>query len=154
MTSKDGNASIKNVLCATDFSQESEKAVDFAAQLLSANSDVTLYLFHAVKIPYVPAGDYTGAGEVLLNDEDALFRESTRKIREKASHIKALGFKKVHGIVKRGEPVHTILEAIEYYKADLVVMGTRKHSFTKGIFFGSVSERVSASTRVSVLIVR
>lgn len=128
--------------------------MDFAVKLLSANSDVTLYLFHAVKVPYVPAGDYTGAEDVLISDEERVFQESSKKIMEMARRIRKSGFKNVHGIVERGDPVHAILEAIEYYKADLVVMGTRKHSFTRGIFFGSVSERVSAGTRSSVLIVR
>ena len=48
----------------------------------------------------------------------------------------------------------TILKLIDSYKPDMVIMGNRKLGFKKGILLGSVSARVSASSPVSVLIVR
>ena len=53
-----------------------------------------------------------------------------------------------------GNPVDEILRNINEEKPDLVVMGNKKHGFRRGIFTGSVSERVSADSPVSVLIVR
>ena len=49
---------IKSIICAVDFSEESMKAVEFAASLVGQNSEATLYLLNVVKpvvINYYPA---------------------------------------------------------------------------------------------------
>ncbi|MEM0157511.1 MAG: universal stress protein [Thermoplasmataceae archaeon] len=145
---------VKNIICAVDFSEESMKAVEFAAALVGMNSDVTLYLLNVVKPVYAPVGDSAGAAEILMEQNDAIVRESREKIEEIAKTLRNNGLEKVHGIVRSGEPVSSILNTLKEFNGDLIVMGNRKHGFRRGILLGSVSERVSADSPVSVLIVR
>ncbi len=145
---------IHSVLCATDFSEESDKAVEFAVSLLSLEKDVNLHLLHIVKPIFRAVGDVSYATDLLIEENETMIKDAKRKIELLASEIRENGFSKVHGSVRGGDPVNGILYAIEEFKADLVIMGTRKHGFKKGILLGSVSERVAADSPVSVLIVR
>ena len=145
---------LKVIIVATDFSEESDKAVDFAAALVLRNLDSTIYIVHAVPEPYVPIGDAVGSSEIIMENADAVIKSTREKVERTVSKMKNIGISKVHGTVRMGDPVTVILDAIQEYNAGLVIMGTRKHGFAKGIFFGSVSERVSANSPVSVLVVR
>lgn len=145
---------VSKILCAVDFSEESEKAVEFAYSIILPHNDATLYLLHVVKPVYAPIGDGAGAAEILIEQNDQLLKEGRDKIENLAKAIRSRGFEKVHGIVRSGEPVTAILDTVNEFKVDLVVMGNKKHGFRKGILLGSVSERVSANSPVSVLIVR
>lgn len=145
---------LKVIIVATDFSEESDKAVDFAAALVLRNLDSTIYIVHAVPEPYVPIGDAVGSSEIIMENADAVIKSTRERVERTVSKMKNIGISKVHGTVRMGDPVTVILDAIQEYNAGLVIMGTRKHGFAKGIFFGSVSERVSANSPVSVLVVR
>ena len=145
---------LKVIIVATDFSVESDKAVDFAAALVLRNLDSTIYIVHAVPEPFVPIGDAVGSSEIVMENTEAVIKRSRERVERTVSKLKEMGISKVHGSVKIGNPVSVILDTIHEYNAGLVLMGTRKHGFAKGIFFGSVSERVSANSPVSVLVVR
>ncbi|MCL4341791.1 MAG: universal stress protein [Candidatus Thermoplasmatota archaeon] len=145
---------LSKILCAVDFSEESLKAVEFAYSIIVPRNDSTLYLLNVVKPVYAPIGDGSGAAEILVEENDQMLREAREKIESLAREIRSNGFDKVHGIVRSGEPVVAILDTVNEFKIDLVVMGNKKHGFKKGILLGSVSERVSANSPVSVLIVR
>ena len=56
-------------------------------------------------------------------------------------------------LIKKGEPVETILKAADQLDSDLIVMGTRSHSVVEKIFIGSTAQKVLQSTSRPVLIV-
>ena len=145
---------LKVIIVATDFSEESDKAIDFAAALVLRNLDSTIYIIHAVREPFVPIGDAVGSSEIVMENTETVIKSTRERVERTVSRLKNIGISKVHGSVRMGDPVTVILDAIQEYNAGLVIMGTRKHGFAKGIFFGSVSERVSANSPVSVLVVR
>jgi nucleotide-binding universal stress UspA family protein len=145
---------LKRILVATDFSEEADKAVDFAAALVSRDNESTLYIVHAVKPSFVPLSDDFGAAEYVIDDNEQLLKEHEARVKNLAAALKQKGLKKVHTVVSLGDPENVIINAAEEFKVGLIVMGTRKHGFKKGIFLGSVSERVSANSPVSVLVVR
>lgn len=145
---------LKVIIVATDFSAESDKAVDFAAALVLRNLDSTIYIIHAVREPFVPIGDAVGSSEIVMENTETVIKSTRERVERTVSKLKNMGISEVHGSVRMGDPVAVILDAIQEYNAGLVIMGTRKHGFAKGIFFGSVSERVSANSPVSVLVVR
>lgn len=60
----------------------------------------------------------------------------------------------VHSIVRTGVPGEEILKAIDSQGVDLVVLGARGYSKTKGFFWGSVSQRVLHEASCSVLLAR
>ena len=145
---------LKRILVATDFSEESDKAVDFAAELVSRDNESTLYIVHAVKQSVVPLSDDFGAAEYVIDDNEQLLKDGKVKAKNLAAALKRKGIRNVQTVVSMGDPESVILNAAEEFKVGLIVMGTRKHGFKKGIFLGSVSERVSANSPVSVLVVR
>ena len=145
---------LKNIIVAVDFSEESEKAVEFAAGLIDRKLDTTIHLINVVRPFFTPIGDTTGTTEILRDEEEELVKSSRNKLERMVTSLKSRGLKNVQGSVRVGDPKSVIIAAIEEHKAGLIVMGTRKHGFKRGIFMGSVSERVSANSPVSVLIVR
>ncbi|MCL4315029.1 MAG: universal stress protein [Candidatus Thermoplasmatota archaeon] len=144
---------LKAIVCPTDFSEEASKAVQFAAGIAGLDPECVLYLLHVVKPVYVPVGDISGASEIIVEKNDREIRNSRERLERLASEFRKDGIQ-THVSVKTGDPVISILGFAEEYKADMIVMGNRKHGFKKGILLGSVSERVSANSPVSVLIVR
>ena len=145
---------LKRILVATDFSEESDKAVDFAAALVSRDDESKLYIVHAVKPSFVPLSDDFGAAEYVIDDLEQLVKDDKVKVDNIATGLKKKGVKNIKSIVAIGDPEAVIINAAEEFKVGLIVMGTRKHGFKKGIFLGSVSEHVSANSPVSVLVVR
>ncbi len=139
---------MKNIIVAVDFSEESERAVEFVMALIDRNLDTTIHLIHVVKPYYAPIGDTTGTTEILQEEEEDILITSRNRIERMVTSLKNNGAKNVHGSVRVGDPVSIIIAAVDEYKAGLIVMGTRKHGFAKGIFMGSVSERVSENSPV------
>ncbi|MHB8360965.1 MAG: universal stress protein [Thermoplasmataceae archaeon] len=150
----DLNEKLNNILIAVDFSEESDKAVEFAAALVTHSLDTTLHIVHVIKPYYAPIGDATGTAEVLQEEKEEAIKKAKNNIEKIVTSLKAHGIKNVQGNVKIGDPVNMTIAAIDEYKVGLIIMGTRKHGFKKGIFMGSVSQRISANSKVSVLIVR
>ncbi|MCL4334891.1 MAG: universal stress protein [Candidatus Thermoplasmatota archaeon] len=145
--------SVKKILCATDLSEESEKAVEFAASLASGLKGAQLVLISVIK-PIPAYSEDFGADSSIMESEAELKNKRENEISEIVQGIKKEGVTNVTGIVTIGDPVLKILEMSKEIKADLIILGNRKRGFTKGIFLGSVSERVASNSSVSVLIVR
>jgi nucleotide-binding universal stress UspA family protein len=56
--------------------------------------------------------------------------------------------------VATGDPAHTIVDILERYQCDLVVMGARGMSSLRSAFLGSVSNEVLHAAGVPVMIVK
>ncbi len=146
---------IKKILCAYDFSEESKKALEMAFFLSESIKDCELTILSVYKPIPTPVGDFTGATDSFLEDNEEAMENSKKKLHKVVEDIKMNHkIERCNGIVVMGNPVEEILHAIEKEQPDLVIMGNRKHGFKKGILLGSVSERVSANSPVSVLIAR
>lgn len=151
MDSKD---KISSILLATDFSPEAERAYRFAKNILVPHNNARFYIITVIKPVYAPMGDLTGATEVLLDENSDIIKEMRERVKKLVDEVKKAGITNCEGIIKYGDPVSSILEVAEKLMPDMIVMGNRKPGFKKGILFGSVSQRVSANSPVSVLIVR
>lgn len=145
---------ITSVLCATDFSEGSEKAVEFAASLMLKQEDGILYLVHIVKPILTSVNGTLGSGETFSGNYDTILSSSKQRIDKIVKEVQEAGVAKVKGVVKTGNPVTVILDLVNEYHVELVIMGNRRYGFRKGIILGSVSARVSANSPASVLIVR
>ncbi|MCL4346253.1 MAG: universal stress protein [Candidatus Thermoplasmatota archaeon] len=146
---------IKKILCSYDFSEESRKALDMAFFLTGAIKGCELFILNVYRPIPTPVGDFTGATDSYLEDNEEELEKSRKRLHEVVENIKREhNIEKCNGDVVMGNPVEEILHAIDNEKPDLVIMGNKKHGFKKGIILGSVSERVSANSPVSVLIAR
>ena len=144
---------IKRILCATDFSKESEKAIEFAASMALGIKDSELILINVIKPIPAFSGDLTEESQIVDSEND-IKRNSEEKMMSHIRDIQNSGVKNVRGLVVIGDPAFMIVQESDKSGASLIVLGTRKHGFKRGIILGSVSERVSANSPVSVLIVR
>ncbi len=145
---------LKRVLVATDFSEEGNKAVKFAEALVSRDKESTLYIVYAIKPSYIPSSDDFGAAQYIIQENDDLIKSGKTMMESLVADIKQDGINNVQSSVILGDPEAVIINSADEFKAGLIVLGTRKHGFKKGILLGSVSERVSANSPVSVLVVR
>ncbi|MGP6207663.1 universal stress protein [Cuniculiplasma sp. SKW3] len=146
---------VKKILCAYDFSEESKKALEMAFFLSESIKDCELLILNVYRPIPTPVGDFTGATDSFLDDNEKAMENNRKKLHRVVEEIKKdRNIEKCSGVVVMGNPVEEILHVIEKEKPDLVIMGNKKHGFKKGIILGSVSERVSANSPVSVLIAR
>jgi nucleotide-binding universal stress UspA family protein len=146
---------IKSVLVAIDSSKKSMKALEFAFRLLSGNSEGKLYILNAVNpVLLRVSGDAPQTGIMVIEKQEEELKEAKQLVNHAVAHAKANGILNVEGIVKEADPVRAIIQTADAVKPDLIVLGNRGRGFRRGIFFGSVSQRVAADSPVSVMIVK
>ncbi|MFQ5731698.1 MAG: universal stress protein [Planctomycetaceae bacterium] len=144
-----------NILVASDLGEVSQQAVHVAvggAQLAEAK----VHLLHAVEATHEHRMWLTGVPD----DELQAFREKKRAEAEAALHeqlaetdYRTLPFGvQVH--VTEGPPDVAILQAVDEYGIDLLVMGTVARSGIPGLLIGNTAERLMAHVPCSVLAVK
>jgi len=142
---------LKNILWATDFSDEAHEALlyaDFFAKTFGAR----LTALHVIP-DFSPALYETSAlikGE-LLKRLESMKKEANKKLNalQKTRHI---SFNKI--MVKQGSASKRIIEASQEEKADLIVIGRKGLSALEKIFIGSVANQVLRSSSVPVLVTK
>jgi len=140
---------MKHILVPFDFSPPSIEALKFAIDL-ARREDAEISMIHAIEFP------------VMINSSVALEYEREYMASHRSKAIKrmskvaeriAKGFK-VNYIIEFGGVVPAIEHAIEYSKADLVVMGTQGATGWKEIAIGSNAEKVVRRSKVPVIAIR
>lgn len=135
---------LRNIIVALDFSEVSNRALDFAIRI--ADGDSTLHLVHAVKpVSYTftepaPSPHYM----------DELLRSATRTLEATA---RKLGKTPYRLWVRPGYAEELIVMAARKTEADLVVLGTHGSSGLKKLLLGSVAEAVFRTCPCPVLTV-
>ena len=146
---------IKRILVATDFSDCSREAVDYAlnfAERVSAEVEIV----HVVERPvYFEVG--VAHSLQLRHDVDQWLRElkaeAAKRLEELAADVR--GRKPgVRSSLREGTPVEEILKAARETAADLIVIGTHGRTGLPHVVLGSVAERVVRSAECPVLTVR
>ncbi len=146
---------LNSILVAMDPSKRSVKALEFSFKLLQGNKNARLYILNAVNPMLLRvSGDAPQAGIMVVERQEEELEEAKKLVKKAVAHAKANGILNVEGIVREQDPVKAIIQAADRIKPDLIILGNRGRSFRRGIFFGSVSQRVSADSPVSVLIVK
>jgi nucleotide-binding universal stress UspA family protein len=131
---------IKNVLVATDFSEQSKSALDYGREL-ARTYNATLHVIHVVEdivarySSDISATMLVGALESLeqsaSSDLDALITEDDRRTL------------RVHPAVFTSvAPAETIVAYAKTEAIDVIVIGTHGRSGLAHLFMGSVAERV------------
>ncbi len=111
----DGPVEFKRIVYATDFSPEAEKAAQ-AALLFAGHGGASITVCHVI--------------DCRVNSEEIPSEADVRKNLEQVMAASSLGG--VDGCeleIAFGAPAESILALAEKVKADLIVMGPRKHSF-------------------------
>ena len=140
----------RKVLCATDFSKESEKAFDLAIEL-AEKFDAELHVLHAYNVPIIaaPDGGIITPPSVLAQIDDAA-RTSMQQLVEKWQK-KGVPFV-AH--VSQGPAARLIVQHAMDLGTDFIVMGTHGRTGLGHLLIGSVAERVVRTSPVPVITVR
>lgn len=137
----------KNILVPIDFSQASERALDYACAL-APRLDAKIHVVNAL-------------GQALPELNLSLTDAMLRSLRD--GHIAALAklvdprralatFGEI--VVREGDPRDVIRETAQQLRIDLVVMGTHGRRGVSRLILGSVAEDVSRRSLCPVLLVR
>ena len=151
-------ADYKKILVPFDGSKFSENALKIAIEL-SKKFNASIYLITIIDVSHVnPPGALLGSQKKTMKKslemiKSATKHESEKKLLEKISICKNVGITVRYDILE-GVPSDIILKSIKNSDIDLVVMGSQGLSgFSKIKVLGSVSRKVSETSRSPVLIV-
>jgi nucleotide-binding universal stress UspA family protein len=153
--------SFKKILVAYDGSDQSKRAIDYAAEMAHTNKG-TLTILTVVPKETLPVLADEGFGTVPVTAtqewadyQDKMKESYTRSQVEAAKGVKAKYPKlKVDSILLEGRPSATIVEQAEKTQADLIVMGSRGIGGISGWILGSTSRRVVESCTKPVLVIK
>ncbi|MBI4843994.1 MAG: universal stress protein [Nitrospirae bacterium] len=142
---------IERILFPTDFSEGSELALHFAADL-AKQYKAKLYMLHVLydvmrahesHIPHVSADElYNDLNKWALDEMENCCIEETR------------GIPAVEKKVVKGIPYEEVIKTASEEKIDLIVMGTYGRTGLDRLLFGSTAERVVRKAPCPVLTVR
>lgn len=127
--------SFRRIFCPTDLTQESNKALIYAAALARA-FDARLCVYHYSEYP--PAWDGCDKEALALSLTDASV----------FAHLKDI---KWEGEIEKGDSPELILQAVERWDADLIVMHSRRRPLRAAIL-GSIAEKIVSTAPCPVLI--
>lgn len=145
------SCSIRKILCAVDFSGNSNKALEKAyayAQAFSAELHVVHSIpSHTLKNRWAV---WEAAGKI---DEDQFDMQLQADAEAELSEMLRKTGVQTSGEVLHGNPAETICSFAREGGYDLVVMGARGLSYIQGLFVGSTTEAVLKASPCPVLIV-
>ncbi|MGD2154836.1 MAG: universal stress protein [Gemmatimonadales bacterium] len=145
------DVSFKHVVAATDGSQAAAAAVGQAVEVARL-FEAQLTLLRVVSVP-------AGLSSPYLPHAAAMDREITERRKQEAeAFLEKLAEELDCGATVKARvplayhPARGILDAIDDFGCDLVVVGTRRHTRLARIFLGSVADKVARASDVPVLI--
>jgi nucleotide-binding universal stress UspA family protein len=134
---------VKKILCPTDFSEPSYKALKTADEL-AAHFSAQLVLLHV--IPPVPGQHPYPDPPVANSTDEPLYQQKLAL--EAEGLLEALVRERVckevraAALVVTGEPADEILQVAREQEVDLIVIATHGRSGWRRLVFGSVAEQV------------
>ncbi len=137
----------KNILVPIDFSQPSERALDYACSL-GAALGATVSVVNALG-PALPELSVTLSDAMLKSLRDG-HQAALDKLLDPRRALVKIG----QATIQEGDPREVIPEIAEKLGADLIIMGTHGRRGAARFFLGSVAEDISRRAPCPVLLVR
>jgi len=144
---------ITKILCPTDFSEPSYKALDTANEL-AEKFDAEVLLIHVLSPVFVYPAAALAPGIIKTPDINDIDRdEMAYKSLSMTLEKRVPDSVKSRSILEKGNPADEIVKGAKAEKADLIVIGT--HGFTgwRHLILGSVAEKVVRLASCPVLTV-
>lgn len=142
---------LKRILVATDFSQHSRVALNYAAAFAKA-FQAEVILCHALEKP-----DFLSQ---LPPVSEGYFPPNLGELQEKHARVQceqvlaAAGLSQARVLLVHGNPAHEIVKAAKSEEADLLIVGTHGRGALAHILLGSVAEKIVRAAPCPVLTVR
>ena len=139
--------SLKRILVPTDFTETSDKALDFAIEL-AQKFDASITVMHAFEIPVIGFPD---GALVATADIASRIQEAGRAGLDAAVTARASRGVKIESVLREGPAEDEIKAVAEDTKADLIVIGTHGRRGIARALLGSVAENVIRTVKIPVL---
>lgn len=131
---------IRRILCATDFSTASRRALE-TATALAKSSGAALTIAHVLApLAVVTPAQYLDVAMIERLEQQARVW-SVRELQKLTKRTSRAGIVTTL-LVRNGDPAEQIVRAGRAGKADLIVVGTHGRRGLKKLFLGSVAQRV------------
>ncbi len=141
---------IERILVCVDFSEVTDAVIDHA-KAVAALAGAEARVLHVA----APNPDFVGyeVGPVAARQQVAQsLRTEHRMLEDLAKRLAEANVRAAPSMVQ-GPTAATILEQIQRYRADLVVLGSHGHGALRHLLAGSVAEEVLRKSKVPVLVV-
>ena len=145
------------ILVAVDPSEHAAEAIRFVKSVDWPKAS-EIYLIHVIEMkhasPLIPSGGPSSWDRVISEARGKLFTEAKGLLEHTRKEILEERTVIIKSLVMEGLPGAQILQAVEDYQIDLVILGTRGLSNVKRFLLGSTSDWVMREASCSVLLVR
>ncbi|MGE4544904.1 MAG: universal stress protein [Pedobacter sp.] len=141
----------KTILFATDFSENSEYAFDYALAMARKYQSL-LAIVHIINEPVDLRGFYVP--HISFESLEEEIEEGARKMMEKFCRMHVSDYENYQTFIVPGIPYDEIIKKAEDLKADLIIMGTQGRSGLDHVLFGSTAEKVVRKSPVPVMTIR
>jgi len=145
--------SIKNILVTTDFSRESEFALEEAA-LIAKKLNSKLIILNTVKWFEEWGIDYNMPVEIFLAEKEKLMNEAREKLGKKVTELESKYQIKVLADVRFGDAYNEILQEEDEKQIDLVVIAPHEKKSWWDRLFSHLSNRIAKNSHCDTLLVR
>lgn len=145
----------KSILLAIDGSAASASALEMATGL-SEKFGAGLHLLHVVREMQVPLNPgLMEAYEKLQRQRHDLLNSAGEQLLNQAKRMaESKGIDSVESDIGSGDPATAIVEYAAKHQIDLIVIGSRGLGRVESMLMGSVSRKVSNTTRANCLIIK
>ena len=142
---------IATMVCAVDFSENSDYALQYAINLASV-FNAELKLLHVVELPFLPSYSLAGVPDLSLPVEQV--EENAKEHMEGLLKECRKQYDRVTGDLRTGSPFLEIIGYARDVEADMIVVGTHGRSGLSHMLIGSVAEKVVRKASCPVLTIR
>jgi nucleotide-binding universal stress UspA family protein len=146
---------LSKILVTIDGTKPSMRALDMSISLsrLAENIELNIVMVVPYPVQYVTGENPTG--DLTIVERLATLKERGETILNHAKdYSTSNGIMNLKTYLKQGDPAREILDLARSIHPDLIVIGNRRRGFLRGVFLGSVSQRVAANSECSVLVVK
>jgi nucleotide-binding universal stress UspA family protein len=139
------------ILFATDFSENSEHAFDYALNL-ARKFDARLTIIHVINEPVDLRGFYVP--HISFEKLEKEIEEGAEKMMQKFCRTRIKDFSNYETLIVAGIPYDEILKKANEAKVSLIVLGTQGRKGIDHFLFGSTAERVVRNALCPVMTIR
>ncbi|HEU4892540.1 MAG TPA: universal stress protein [Vicinamibacterales bacterium] len=147
----DGRDPFRSIVCAVDFSEDSARALGYAASL-ARHAAGRLTLLHSVEPMPVASDPLVGVNFDVTGYQQALEKSATATLQKFVPQSIALGCD-TETVVASGKAYREILRVATERQADLIVLGVHGRNVFDRMVFGSTTEHIVRRATCPVLAV-
>lgn len=146
---------LSRILVAIDGTKASMRALDMGISLTKVERYLKMDIIMVVPYPVQYVTGENPTGDLTIVERLATLKERGETILNHArDYSVSNGVSNPKTYLKQGDPAREILDMADSLQPDLIVIGNRRRGFLRGVFLGSVSQRVAANSKCAVLVVK